>query len=353
MFTDKIKQPTLVVFKKTAENNLNKMMRKAVLSNIEFRPHFKTHQSDLTGNLFKNHGVKKITVSSVTMAEYFAKSGWKDITIAFPVNIREWEKIDALAGKIKLNLLVESVFTTTFLAGKLNNKVNIFIKIDTGYHRTGLQINDPEINTIVERIKKTENLNFSGFLTHAGHNYSAIEKAEILSNMNIAKKQLSLLKKRFPGSIISYGDTPSCSIAGNCDGFDEIRPGNFIYYDIMQYHLGSCNLEDIAAVVACPVVAVYPEREEMVIYGGAVHLSKETIEGDNGFKLFGYVVNFSGNGRTKPLTASYVSALSQEHGTVKMKKEMLKQYKSGDLIGILPVHSCLAANLLKENIILA
>ncbi len=77
------------------------MAQKAKAHNLIFRPHFKTHQSAEIGNWFKDEGVNKITVSSVQMAEYFAESGWKDILIAFPVNIRETEQINRLASKIK------------------------------------------------------------------------------------------------------------------------------------------------------------------------------------------------------------------------------------------------------------
>ena len=74
-------------------------------------------------------------------------------------------------------------------------------------------------------------------------------------------------------------------MANDCSNFDEIRPGNFAYYDVMQYHIGSCNMDNIAVAVACPVVAVHPQKNELVIYGGAIHLSKEFIAADNNFKL--------------------------------------------------------------------
>jgi D-serine deaminase-like pyridoxal phosphate-dependent protein len=141
-------------------------------------------------------------------------------------------------------------------------------------------------------------------------------------------------------------------MAEDCSDFDEIRPGNFVYYDVMQYHLGSCNLNDIAVIAACPVVAVHPQREELVIYGGAVHLSKEAIEADNGFKLYGYVVPITETGWGEPIPGAYVSSLSQEHGIIKMPKNQLQQFKPGGLIGILPIHSCLTANLLNEQTIL-
>ena len=40
------------------------------------------------------------------MAEYFAENGWNDITIAFPFNLLEIDKINELAGKINLNILI-------------------------------------------------------------------------------------------------------------------------------------------------------------------------------------------------------------------------------------------------------
>ena len=152
--------------------------------------------------------------------------------------------------------------------------------------------------------------------------------------------------------IISYGDTPSCSLAPDCSGFDELRPGNFVYYDVMQYHLGSCRLNEIAVSVACPVVSVYPQRNELIVYGGAVHLSKEFIEADNNFKLFGYVVTFNDNGWSNTIPGAYVSSLSQEHGIIKMLPGSINNFKPGDLLGILPIHSCLTANLLSRQIMI-
>jgi len=39
------------------------------------------------------------------MAKYFADHGWKDITIAFPVNIREIGLIEKIRESCTLNLL--------------------------------------------------------------------------------------------------------------------------------------------------------------------------------------------------------------------------------------------------------
>jgi len=351
-----ISKPTLLIDTRKVEQNIKKMAEKAKLSNIIFRPHFKTHQSALVGNLFKKFGVDKITVSSVNMADYFFQNGWNDLTVAFPVNLRETDTINRLAEKATLNLLIESTFSVQVLAKQITHPVGIFIKIDTGYHRTGLAANSSEIEKIITLLSGSKTLCFKGFLTHAGHGYHAKGKEEIVSIAEWAKEQLNNLKQkfinRFPELIVSYGDTPSCSMLDSCSGFDEIRPGNFVYYDVMQYHLGSCQLDDIAVAAACPVVAIHPERETLIIYGGTVHLSKEAIEGDNGFKMFGYVVKLTPSGWSKPIPGAYVSDLSQEHGVVTMPAKELNHFNPGDLLGVLPVHSCLTANLLNKQVLL-
>ena len=348
-----IKKPTLIIDLQKVNKNIDRMQKKVNKNETIFRPHFKTHQNAEIGNIFRNKGITKITVSSVSMAQYFAQHGWNDITIAFPINILEIDEINELAKNIKLNILIESELSILKLNKKVKYHIGIFIKIDTGYHRTGLQENDLEIDKIIETFDTNNLLSFKGFLTHAGNTYAAIGSEEILAIMKTSNNILNKLKQKyisqFPNLIISYGDTPSCSMADNFAGFDEIRPGNFVYYDVMQYHIGSCKLDEIAVAIACPVIASHKERNEIIIYGGSVHLSKECIEADNNFKLYGYVVKFTENGWEEPIIGAYVNSLSQEHGIIKVPDHIIKEIKIGEVIGILPIHSCLAANLLQNS----
>jgi len=350
-----IKNPTLIVNRAIASRNIDRMLEKARQSDVIFRPHFKTHQSEEIAQLFREKRVDKITVSSVKMAQFFAFRGWHNITIAFPFNVLEMETVNQLASQIKLNILVESTLVADQLAGQAKAELGVFIKIDTGYHRTGLLPSQViETESVLNTLEHSSFLHFKGFLTHAGHTYHARGRQEIMQIKASALANLQQLKEkyksRFPDLKISYGDTPSCSQAADCKGFDEIRPGNFVYFDVMQYHLGSCSPADIAVAVACPVMATHPEREEAVVYGGAVHLSKEFIAADDNFRLYGYIVKLNRDGSWgTPVNGAYVSSLSQEHGIVKLPKNELKNLKPGDLLGVLPVHSCLTANLLKDE----
>ncbi|KQC06448.1 MAG: hypothetical protein APR54_01680 [Candidatus Cloacimonas sp. SDB] len=345
----KIIKPTLVINKAQVIRNISRMAAVAGKHRLFFRPHFKTHQSRTVGEWFREKGISAITVSSVEMAEYFQEAGWQDITIAIPCNLREYEQIDQLAGKCDLKILIVNTEAVHFLKKKLNNPTSFLIEIDNGYHRTGLDASDKEaIDNILDAAGKNEILKFQGFLTHSGNSYLAKNLAEI---RDIHKKTLEQMRElkiiyssSYPEMIISLGDTPSCSLLNDFEGVDEIRPGNFVFFDLMQEQLKVCKMEEIAVALACPVIAKNAERLEIALYGGAIHLSKEFILDKHNNRIFGKVVLFNEKGWSKPVPDATLFSISQEHGIVKTKRKFFDQIKIGDIVGILPVHSCLTAD---------
>ncbi len=121
---------------------------------------------------------------------------------------------------------------------------------------------------------------------------------------------------------------------------------------MMQVALGSCTAADVAVAVACPIVALHPEIGRIVIYGGGVHLSKERLTRADGTVSFGAVALPEGAGWGAPLPGCTVAELSQEHGIVQATPELLAQARIGDLLFVLPVHSCLTVDLLKRYVTL-
>ncbi|HMQ00082.1 MAG TPA: alanine racemase [Cyclobacteriaceae bacterium] len=346
-----ISTPTLLLDEVKCRANINIMAAKARKHKLVFRPHFKTHQNLSIGRWFKEEGVKCITVSSLSMAEYFSND-WDDITVAFPVNILEIDTINKLSLKIKLNLLVESIAHVNFLKQHLAHTAGIFIKIDVGYHRTGISAdNEMLMDQVISIIQQSPKLKFKGFLAHAGHTYKCRKQDEVIaihqSSLRIMSQLKSKYQTEFPDLITSLGDTPSCSMAEDFSGLDEIRPGNFVFYDLSQVRIGSCTSEQIAVAMACPIVALHKERHELVIYGGAVHFSKDRLEEEAEGTIYGRVAEKSGRGWGEIITGMYVKNLSQEHGIIKVPEEKIKSYQVGDILLILPVHSCLTAQCVK------
>ena len=74
---------------------------------------------------------------------------------------------------------------------------------------------------------------------------------------------------------VSIGSTPTISMIDHLDGIDEVRPGNYIFFDGYQATLGSCGFDDCALTVLAAVVHRDPTRRRIVVDAGAIAISKD------------------------------------------------------------------------------
>ncbi|GAB3646141.1 hypothetical protein GCM10028791_05590 [Echinicola sediminis] len=343
-----IDSPTLILNEAICRQNLSRMAEKAERQQLKLVPHFKTHQSHAIGEWCRSYGIDKISVSSIKMAEYFAAQSWKNIHIAFPFNPLAIKRLNQLAGRQQVSVQLVNAEVTALLSESLEHEVGYFIEIDAGYGRAGVEVSDfGLIEAIMRKAQSSDKLTFKGFYIHAGHTYQAdLEGIKTIHEQT--KAALHMLKDKyiseFPDLVTRSGDTPSCSIMDDFEGIDEIGPGNFIFYDLTQARVGSCSKEDIAVVLAVPVVDIRKEKHEILVHGGGVHLAKDVLLNADGARNFGEVVLFDPQGWKIPADTSYVKSISQEHGIIKASDKLLRQIHIGDILGILPVHSCMTAD---------
>ena len=350
-----ISVPTLVLDQVKAKRNLSNMIKKVEKAELNFRPHFKTHQSVEIGGWFKDLGIERIAVSNLRMAEKFATAGWADILLAIPVNLAEIDRINILSERITLGVTVDCNIQVAMLNRELKNDIDIYIEIDAGYHRTGIFWDDFRlIERTLLQIESSSHCNFKGFLLHAGDTYKVNtgsregNREKILEIHNHCLKVLAELKSRYskdyPDLIISYGDTPSCTVAEDFGPITEIRPGNFIFYDLTMVSLGVCEEKDVAVAMTCPVISVNHKRKQIGIYGGAVHFSKDSLQQD-GQVVFGKMVQSFSRGWGDVIENAIITSVSQEHGIVEINDEVsFRRIGVGDFLTFLPVHSCLTAD---------
>ncbi len=339
-----IDRPTLLLDKGRCLANIHRMAEICSQHSLSFRPHFKTHQSLEVGRWFRPYDVEKIAVSSVSMAEYFAED-WDDIMIAIPTNLRELARIDQLAKKCSLHILIEHSELIPILAKALHTSITVHIEIDAGYGRTGVDSTEIElIRSMIEGLSAKKNLRFGGFVIHNGHSYDARSVHEIRAIHHDSMDKLNELKHSFPEAHISLGDTPACSTALNFGLVDELRPGNFVFYDLTQLAIGSCQADDIAVAVACPIIAIYPDRHEIIVNAGGIHLSKDRLGIPGIGDIYGQLADMQGHHIGSLLKETYVKKLSQEHGTIHVPNPT--DYRRGQLVYILPVHSCMVVDLM-------
>jgi D-serine deaminase-like pyridoxal phosphate-dependent protein len=343
---NQITSPTLLLNEQICRKNLKIMSDKAKRQGMKLVPHFKTAQSHIVGEWAKAYGVTEITVSSIKMAKYFCNQGWENIHIAFPFNPLETGTLNELAKKQSVSVQLINEATTKKLAEELEYPVGFFIEIDAGYGRTGVEVSDFGLMENIFRIAvSTDKLKFKGFYLHAGHSYYEKDIEKLYEQTRSA---LGMLKNKYrseyPGLVTRTGDTPGCSVIEDYGDIDEMGPGNFVFYDLMQVNLGSCKREDIAVALAVPVVDIQKSRKEILVHGGGVHLAKDVLMEPDGTKNFGEVVYLNENGWSFPSERSYLKSISQEHGLIHASDELLEKVKVGDLLGILPIHSCMTAD---------
>jgi D-serine deaminase-like pyridoxal phosphate-dependent protein len=344
------KTPCLLLDINRVRRNAERISDVARRNNVRLRPHIKTHKCIEVARIQTAGHDGAITVSTLAEARAFARHGFSDITYAVPIERGKFAdavEISRLGG-IKLNLLTDDAETVKPLdaaAGESGVRFDVFVKIDCGTHRVGVEPQTPGAIEMPRTVADAKNLNFAGILTHAGHSYNVRTKEEILEVARHERDSMVELAERLRAESIevptvSIGSTPTISVIDHLEGIDEIRPGNYIFFDNYQATLGSCAFADTALTVLAAIVHRDLSRNKLVIDAGAIALSKDRgpVGLDPGCG-YGHVLDLDGDE-----TGLRVTGLSQEHGEIVAQDDaMIKRFQVGDRVRILANHSCLTA----------
>lgn len=343
--------PSAVVDIAKVDENISSMATRAEEGGIDLRPHIKTHKCIEIGKMQRRAGAIGVTVSTLEEAAVFADAGFEDITYAVPLAPNKFEAVRWISELTHLNVLVDHPAVVDKLGtfcGEAKSSLDVLVKVDCGYPRCGVDPETPAAIHLVKKIVENPNLQFKGILTHAGHSYDATSVSEIKrvaeQEQKVMVKFASTLKtERFTPEVVSIGSTPTVRLA---DSFHkeitEIRPGNYVFFDYTQVALGVCEVNECALTVLSSVISKNNDR--IISDAGATALSKDTgpthIDSSAGYgKIFQ-------NYKQGLLETDFViKSLSQEHGKILLQKDMTDSFEIGDVVRILPNHSCLTANL--------
>jgi D-serine deaminase-like pyridoxal phosphate-dependent protein len=329
--------PAFLVDRTVLQRNCDLMREKARASSVIFRPHVKTHKVAEIGRMQHRGEAGPITASTLAEVEHFADAGFRDITYAVPLAPEKIVRAAGMARRIdRLNVLIDSHEALTAIESS-GFSFDAFLKIDCGYHRAGVNPDDPASVELARRMMQSKSLRFHGLLTHAGHSYHAANPYEIRAIGDEETGAVTRFRERAGNAnlIRSIGSTPTASVVDRFRNCEEVRPGNYVFYDAFQATIGSCRLEDVAVSVLTTVIGSYPERDSLIVDAGALALSKDLGPDHVDARFgFGIVCDLA----LKPLPMKLV-ALSQEHGKISSRNPL----PVGAQLRILPNHSCLTA----------
>ncbi len=349
---ERLSTPAALVDLARLERNASRMAQRAARLGVRLRPHVKTHKTLEAARIQTRGSFGGITVSTLAEAEFFAAGGFADITYAVPIAPAKLAAAADLARRVeRLNLLVDhpdAAAAAAACARDRNVRLSVFLKVDCGYHRAGVDPDRAESVALAARLAASPHLDFRGILTHAGHAYRCRTAAEVRAVAAAERDVMVAFAVRLraagvPVGEVSIGSTPTLAVADELTGVTEVRPGNYAFFDATQVALGSCALADVAFSVLVRVIGRYPERRELLVDGGALALSSDPgpVQVD---PRCGFGIPCTAAG--EPLAGWRVTSLSQEHGIVRSPRPLAAgAFPIGALLRIVPNHSCLAAAL--------
>ena len=349
MRPEELRTPAALVDAAVVDRNTARFSERIAGLGARLRPHVKTHKAVEAGRLQVRGHFGGITVSTLAEARAFGAAGFRDVTWAVPIPPSKAAEAAALARQLDaLHLLVDSDEAVTALEAQSSEsaRLSVFLKLDCGYHRAGVDPESPASLALARRLADARHLDFRGVLAHAGHAYACRDPEAVRAVARQERAVSSGFAERLRDAgvevpEVSIGSTPTATWAESLEGVTEMRPGNYAFFDAFQAAIGSCRLEDAAFSVLASVIGCYPGRGRLVLDAGALALSKDPgpthVDPDCGFGVLSTL-----RGEPVPLR---LASLSQEHGAADGAPEAVARFPVGSRLRVVPNHSCLAAAL--------
>ena len=340
---ESLKTPVIIIDIAKVKKNIEVMSEVARQNKCNLRPHIKTHKIPELARMQLDAGAIGITCAKLSEAEVMADAGITDIFIAYPLIEREKIKhAIGLGKKIRLILGIDSFAGADLLsqvAWAQGIEAEVRIEVDTGLRRTGISAgNLPEL---ARYTKGLPGLNLTGIFTYRG----LVLDAKQTDDREAAGKQEGEVLVSLAGKLkgeginikeISVGSTPSAEFAAKVDGVTEIRPGTYIFNDMMQVNIKSATIEDCAAKVLVSVIST-PSEDIAVVDGGS-----KTFSTDAKMESFPYFLK--GYGKIDGHEDLILDRLWEEHGVVRSSLGKTN-LKIGQKLMVIPNHICTTINL--------
>ncbi|MFC7596583.1 alanine racemase [Terrabacter sp. GCM10028922] len=325
---ERVSTPAPIVLVDVMQDNIERMQRIGEQHGFDVRPHVKTHKCVEIGRRQVKAGAVGITAGNVGEAEVFAAAGFDDIFLAYPI----WpagakgERIRRLAESTRLRVGVDNVGAIDALADAMGDepdRLQIVVEVDCGARRSGAP---PALAGDLALAARKRGLVPVGVFTYPGHGCTSRD-----ARQRAAQDQLealttavrSLADVGVTAEVVSAGSTPTIEFTTG-GLITEIRPGEYVFYDLNNTRLGACTEDQIALFVAATVVSDWVP-DQVILDAGSKALSREgSLE-----RGFGGVAG----------TRAVLAKLNEYHGFLALPAGELRP-SVGSVVPVVPNHVC-------------
>lgn len=346
-----LQTPALILDRNKLVSNIEAMTRHIASKGIRLRPHLKTCKSIDVARLALKDNFGGVTVATLNEAEYFAGHGVRDILHGVCVTPDKLARIRRLQEDgVDVTVITDSLAVAQVLArldAGQGSRLKVMAEIDCGEHRTGVLPDDPVLIEIARCLHKADGVQFAGVFTHAGHSYRCRSVAEIervAEDERLAALQAvrAIQANGIGCRQVSVGSTPTALHARSVEGVSEVRPGVYMFNDLFQATLQSCEIHDIAVSVLATVISHDSRRNRLLIDAGGLALSKDRSTAGTSFDAgFGRLMDLGGQNLIGRLC---VTDTHQEHGEVTAEAPIpFQSLPIGSRVRVLPNHACMTA----------
>jgi D-serine deaminase-like pyridoxal phosphate-dependent protein len=334
-----IPTPAIVVDAEIVRRNLRRMAEYVGSHGLRLRPHTKTHKSRMIGELQLEHGAAGLTVAKAGEAKVMAEIA-DDVLMAYPaVDALRAGQIAELARSRTLRIALDSTSAVDVIAQaarSAGSTVGVLVDLDVGLHRTGVQSPDAAL-ALAQYVARQSGVRLDGIMFYPGHVWAKPDEQgpPLRAIDDMLGETIALWSKSgLQASIVSGGSTPTAFQSHHMRRLTEIRPGTYVYNDINYVTGGFATMDDCAARMVCTVMSDAVAGQIVVDAGSKTLAADRCIPAPD-----------SGHGVVVELPCAKVTALSEEHGQIDVRKCSGRIPKVGERLAIIPNHICPCINL--------
>ena len=334
---DNILTPALVIYPEIVAANIACTLKLLGGDANRWRAHIKTAKLDYTLRLLIDRGIRNFKCATTLELLHVCQNGAEDVLLAYPLvgaNARRVVAISQQFPQVRISVLVESPEQLPQWRG---NDIGIFLDINPGMNRTGIELN--AVGKLVEVIRAIADagLQFRGLHFYDGQFGSVDEPERTLATHTgydqLLKAVEELRRQGINVAEVITAGTPTfpCSLSykgfQNASFVHRVSPGTIVYNDATSLaQLPAFGYAPAALVISRVVSRPHPG----IVTCDAGH---KAVSADAGVPTCVVV----GHPELSPLTPS------EEHLPLGVKDGALSP-QIGDILYLLPRHICPTVN---------